>query len=64
MDIGLVAALALGRELSTSCVRNLRGLSLMLAAVAALLCAVSLVACLVPALRADRVSSIRALRDE
>ena len=64
MGIGLAVALALGRTLSSLVYGISAADPWTIGAVAALLAAVALVACLVPALRAARVDPIRALRDE
>jgi len=64
MGIGLAAALALGRTLSSLVFGVTATDPWTLAAVAVLLALVALTACLVPALRATRVDPIRALRDE
>lgn len=64
MAIGLAAALALGRTLSSLVFGVTAADPWTLAAVAALLSAVALAACLLPALRATRVDPIRALREE
>jgi putative ABC transport system permease protein len=64
MGIGLAAALALGRSLSSLVFGVTATDPWTLAGVAILLALVALTACLVPALRATRVDPIRALRDE
>jgi putative ABC transport system permease protein len=64
MVIGLAAALALGRALSSLVFGVTAADPMTLGAVAALLAAVALAACLLPALRATRVDPIRALREE
>jgi putative ABC transport system permease protein len=64
MAVGLAAALALGRVLS-SLIFGVRATDPgTFAAVAVLLAAVALAACLIPARRAARVSPTTALRDE
>ena len=64
MGIGLIAALALGRALSSLIYGVTPTDPWTLGGVALLLAFVALVACFVPALRATRLDPIRALRDE
>jgi putative ABC transport system permease protein len=64
MAIGLAAALALGRTISSLVFGVTAADPLTLGAVAALLSAVALAACLLPAMRATRVDPIRALRED
>ena len=64
MAIGLAAALALGRALSSLVFGVTAADPLTLVSVAIALTLVALAACLVPAMRAARVDPIRALRDE
>jgi putative ABC transport system permease protein len=64
MGIGVAAALALGRGLSSLVYGVTSTDPMTLAAVAVLLSLVALAACLIPAVRATRVDPLRALRDE
>jgi len=64
MGIGLAAALALGRALSSLVFGVSAADPWTLGGVAALLALVALAACLVPAMRATRVDPMKALRDE
>ncbi len=64
VGIGLLAALALGRLVSSLLYEVSPNDPGVLAVVALLLSTISLVACLVPAIRATRVDSIEALRSE
>ncbi len=64
LGIGLAGALAMGRVLA-SLVYGVRATDIMtFAAVAVLLLAVGLLACLVPAYRATRVQPVKTLREE
>ena len=64
MGIGIAAALALGRGLSSLVYGVTPADPWTLAAVAVLLSLVALAACTVPALRAARIDPLRALREE
>ena len=64
MAIGLVAALALGKTISSLVFGVTPTDPMTLAGVAVVLASVALAACLFPAMRATRVDPIRALREE
>jgi ABC-type antimicrobial peptide transport system permease subunit len=64
LGIGIVGALALGRLLTAQLYQVSAGNPLLLAGTAAMLAAVAILACLMPARRATLVNPIQALRTE